>query len=117
AVARDVLPAGLRAAGWSVDVVEAYRTVTAEPEAAALKAAGDADAVCFTASSTVAGYLALGTPVPPLVVCIGPVTADAARWAGLDVTAVADPHTIDGLVDALIGAVRARPAAGGPPPG
>jgi uroporphyrinogen III methyltransferase/synthase len=117
AAARDVLPDGLRAGGWTVDVVEAYRTVTAEPDADALAAAADADAVCFTASSTVTAYLALGAPVPPVVACIGPVTAGTARRAGLPVTVVADRHTVDGLVDALIAAVRAQPGAGGPPPG
>ncbi|MSX88893.1 MAG: hypothetical protein F2754_16040, partial [Actinobacteria bacterium] len=39
--------------------------------------------------------------VAPVVACIGPVTAAAARERGVDVTVEADPHTIDGLVDAL----------------
>ena len=42
----------------------------------------------------------LGRP-RPLVVCIGPVTADRARASGLPVDAEADPHTIEGLVAAL----------------
>ena len=37
AVARDVLPEGLAARGWAVDVVEAYRT---EPVAARPRRAG-----------------------------------------------------------------------------
>jgi uroporphyrinogen-III synthase len=37
----------------------------------------------------------------PKVVCIGPVTARAARDHGLRVAAVADPHTVAGLVDAV----------------
>ncbi|MGH2740475.1 MAG: uroporphyrinogen-III synthase, partial [Actinomycetota bacterium] len=37
----------------------------------------------------------------PRVACIGPVTADAARVAGLPVHRVAEPHTIEGLVTAL----------------
>ena len=36
-----------------------------------------------------------------MVVCIGPVTADAAEAAGLAVAAVATEHTIEGLVAAL----------------
>ena len=39
-VARDVLPAGLRAAGWKVEVVPAYRTVAATvPDEVTLAAA------------------------------------------------------------------------------
>jgi uroporphyrinogen-III synthase len=37
----------------------------------------------------------------PKVVCIGPVTAREAREHGLRVHAVADPHTVDGLVAAV----------------
>jgi uroporphyrinogen-III synthase len=40
--------------------------------------------------------------VPPIVACIGPVTAATARDHGLDVTVEASEHTIDGLVDALV---------------
>jgi uroporphyrinogen III methyltransferase/synthase len=105
AVARDALPAGLAAKGWTVDVVEAYRTVVARPTPAALAAASAADAVTFTSSSTVTNYLeTAGTgTVPPVVVCIGPITADTARAAGLQVSVVANEHTIDGLVEALVG--------------
>jgi len=39
------------------------------------------------------------------VVCIGPVTAATAREAGLTVDVVADEHTIDGLVRALVAAL------------
>jgi uroporphyrinogen III methyltransferase/synthase len=108
AVARDVLPDGLRAKAWSVDVVEAYRTEPGRPSAAALAAAGGADAVTFTSSSTVTNFLALGVPVPPVVACIGPVTARTAVDAGLTVDVVAEPHTVDGLVAAVL-ARLARP--------
>ena len=103
AVARDVLPEGLRQAGWEVDVVEAYRTVAAQPSPQLLGAVTGADAVTFTSSSTVTGYLeAVGLEaVPPVVACIGPVTADTARRCGLGVDVVAPVHTVDGLVDAL----------------
>jgi uroporphyrinogen III methyltransferase/synthase len=103
AVARQVLPEGLRAAGFAVDVVEAYRTEVAPPSQQARAAAADADAVTFTSSSTVTGYLeAVGREaVPPVVACIGPITADTARRCGLTVDVVAPVHTIDGLVDAL----------------
>ena len=44
----------------------------------------------------------------PKVVCIGPVTAREAREHGLTVHAVANPHTTDGLVEALERALRSR---------
>ena len=52
-------------------------------------------------------------PCPPVVACIGPVTAAAAEAEGLTVTVVATDHTLDGLVAALVrrchrSTVRAR---------
>jgi uroporphyrinogen III methyltransferase/synthase len=103
AKARDVLPEGLRAKGWNVDVVEAYRTVPARPDPTTLEAAATADAICFTSSSTVDNYLAAAgrDRVPAIVSCIGPITAATARDHGLDVAVEASTHTINGLVDAL----------------
>jgi uroporphyrinogen-III synthase len=69
--------------------------------------AGAADAVTFTSASTVRGFMGVAGPSweraarRPLVVSIGPVTAAAARTAGLRVDAEARPHTIEGLVAAL----------------
>ncbi|HRW39541.1 MAG TPA: uroporphyrinogen-III C-methyltransferase [Aquihabitans sp.] len=107
AVARDVLPDGLRAAGWEVEVAEAYRTrsVALGDELRAQVRA--ADAVTFTSSSTVANLCdAIGPDqVPAVVVSIGPITSATARERGLAVAAEADPHTIDGLVAALLGAL------------
>jgi uroporphyrinogen-III synthase len=39
--------------------------------------------------------------LPPLVVTIGPVTSETARSAGLTVAVEANPHTIEGLVEAV----------------
>ncbi len=104
AVARDVLPDGLRERGWEVDVVDVYETRPAPVAAAAKDAAAAADIITFTSSSTVDRYIdAVGTDhVPPVVACIGPVTAETARAHGLIVDVVADVHTIPGLVDAVI---------------
>jgi uroporphyrinogen III methyltransferase/synthase len=109
AVARDALPAGLAERGWGVDVVEAYLTAIGQPAPEALAAAAAAHAVTFTSSSTVTNYLAVAgdVPVPPVVACIGPVTADTARAAGLTVDVVAAEHTIEGLVTALIETIGA----------
>lgn len=110
AVARDVLPDGLRAKGWDVDVVEAYRTVRPTIDQAALDAVATADAITFTSSSTVANFVDVaGTDrVPDIVACIGPITAETARNAGLRVDVVAGEHTIAGLVAALGEAFTAR---------
>ena len=104
AVARDVLPDGLRAAGWEVDVVEAYRTVDAPVDDGTRAAVAGADIITFTSSSTVERFVdALGVDAaPPVVACIGPVTAATARRRGLEVDVEAEVHTIDGLVAALV---------------
>lgn len=103
--ARPVLADGLRAKGWTVDAVVAYRTVAANPAPELLERAAAADAVTFTSGSTVRAYLAAGTRVPPVVVTIGPVTSDVARAAGLVVRREASPHSLDGLVEAVVDAL------------
>lgn len=113
AVARDVLPDGLRSAGWEVDVVEAYRTVRPPVPPDLLDRVPTADVVTFTSPSTVEGFLAaIGSidRVPAVVACIGPVTAAAARAAGLVVDVVATTFTVDGLIDALVAHRRERRA-------
>jgi uroporphyrinogen III methyltransferase/synthase len=110
-VAREVLPDGLRARGWEVDVVDAYRTVPATITDEQRAAVGAADVVTFTSSSTVERFLdAFGADaVPPVVACIGPVTAQTARDRGLTVDVEAEVHTIDGLVAALVEWASAHP--------
>jgi uroporphyrinogen III methyltransferase/synthase len=110
AVARDVLPDGLRALGWEVDVVEAYRAEPVAPDPATLETARAADAITFTSSSTVANFVRVAgvDAVPPVVACIGPVTAATARQAGIQVTVEAEVHTVAGLVDALTDALTQR---------
>lgn len=106
AVARDTLPEGLEAKGYAVTVLPVYRTVpgAADPEALELVRAGKVDAITFTSSSTVTNLLGAlgGVPSPqPRVVAIGPVTAATASEAGLRVDAVAEEHTIGGVVRSL----------------
>ncbi|MFN2504499.1 MAG: uroporphyrinogen-III C-methyltransferase [Acidimicrobiales bacterium] len=110
AAARPVVADGLRARGWTVEVVEAYRTHPSVPPPDLLAAAAKADAIAFTSASTVDNYLDAAGPdsVPPVVVCIGPVTAETARERGLSVAAVAGHHTLDGLVDALVDVIGPR---------
>jgi len=106
----DIAPEGLEVAlaakGWTPTRVDAYRTRmprSLPPDARAALREGRVDAVTFTSASTVRGFVgALGAVKGnPKVVCIGPVTAREARAHGFSVATVANPHTMDGLVDAL----------------
>ena len=107
ATARDVVPDGLRAKGWDVEAVEAYRTVPVVPSPEDAARAAGADAITFTSSSTVSHFVSAGIAVPPVVACIGPITAQTARDAGITVDAVADTSTVEGLVEALRGLLAA----------
>ncbi len=109
-VAREILPETLRSRGATVDVLVAYRTATdteGVARARALLEAGTADAIAFTASSTVRAVLdALGDDAPALlartaIAAIGPITADTVREAGLTPAVVAGEYTTAGLVQAL----------------
>ena len=106
--ARPTVADGLAAAGWDVVAVEAYRTESATPSPAALAAAAAADAITFTSASTVTGHLAAAGgagSLPAVVASIGPVTTAALEAAGVEVTVEADPHTVDGLLDAVLHAL------------
>jgi len=101
----------LRDKGWETTEVVAYHTVPVgalDPAARRRLDQGEVDWVAFTASSTVEGFLrGYGGPPPPgvRVAAIGPVTADTARSAGIQVAATAAEHTIGGLVAAIVHAV------------
>lgn len=107
-VARDVLERGLAENGWVVDRVTAYRTVDAAVEPGDRDRAAESDIVTFTSSSTVDRYLRLlgRDALPPAVATIGPITSATARDHGVRVDVEADPHTIDGLVEAVVGWAR-----------
>jgi len=105
--ARDVLPDGLHARGYAVDVLPVYRTVTASPDPQVLARVrvGDVSAITFTSSSTVRNFVDLVGPfacAQPLVASIGPVTSETARDLGLRVDAEAGQHTIRGLAAAVV---------------
>jgi uroporphyrinogen III methyltransferase / synthase len=109
--ARDVLPAALRAAKRSVDVVAAYRTRYVDD--AGLRANAErADIVTFTSSSSVHGFVhnvpdAVAVLARATVAAIGPITAAAARGHGIRVDVVAEEFTVEGLVQALEAGVTA----------
>jgi len=106
----DVAPEGfeeaLTAKGWTPLRVDAYRTKMPEwlpIGAREALARGTVDAITFTSASSVRGFTNAVTDVrgDPKVVCIGPVTAREARAHGLEVAAVAQPHTMEGMIAAL----------------
>jgi uroporphyrinogen-III synthase len=99
---RDELPAGslllAAAEGARRDVLEAdflplYRTTELRPDVP------DADVALLMSGSAARALAATGARLP--VVAIGPQTAAEARAAGLEVTAVATTHDLEGLVEAL----------------
>jgi uroporphyrinogen-III synthase/uroporphyrinogen III methyltransferase/synthase len=111
AVARDVIPAALRAAGAQVDVVDAYRNVVPEaaPEQLRRALAEGIDAAAFTSSSSVshlaeAARLA-GVEWPfagVLAVSIGPITSETLRSLGWPPAGEANPSDIPGLIEASV---------------
>ncbi|MDB4944500.1 MAG: Uroporphyrinogen-III methyltransferase [Labilithrix sp.] len=110
-VARELLPAALRAAGCEVDVVPVYATrMPARPLLDALAAqleAGAIDVVTFTSSSTVEHLCdALeGRAAALLARCcvasIGPITTETAQRRGVRVDVTAAASSLEGLVAAL----------------
>ncbi|WP_051681676.1 uroporphyrinogen-III synthase [Cellulomonas sp. HZM] len=111
-LAAPTLAEGLRAKGWQVDDVVAYRTVPAQApdEVRTDWREGRFDAALLTSASTVREIVAqLGAPPPgTLLVAIGPTTAAEARAHGLELAATADTQTMSGLVDALARATTSR---------
>ncbi len=105
-IATETLAEGLRARGWEIDDVTAYRTVRAAPPAAEIRDAiksGGFQAVCFTSSSTVRNLVGIaGKPHNRTVVaCIGPQTAATAREFGLRVDVQPETANVASLIDAL----------------
>jgi uroporphyrinogen-III synthase len=105
------LAEALRGRGAVVDEVAAYRTVLAPSRSrarlGALLEARGVDTVLFTSASTVRGLLRLlGDRREALrqmdIACIGPVTAAAVREEGFEPSVVAEAHTVEGLVSALV---------------
>lgn len=108
--ARSVLSVTLRQRGAAVTDQILYDTVALTIPEQTRESILEADAITFTSPSAVRAFVAsFGTDRRLLIVCIGPVTAEAARAAGLKVTAVAGIFTLDGLVRALSEALAREP--------
>lgn len=120
ALADPALADGLRRAGWEVEQVAAYTTVTADahdlpPDLKRTWATGGVDAVVLTAPSTTRAVLELLGPPPQGtgLVAIGATTAAAAHELSLPVAATAPSPTPEGVLQATIDATR---GATGPAP-
>ena len=110
-VARDVLPEGVRDLGGSVDVVTAYRVVEDRAGAEALCQAVRQEmiqGVTLTSGRAArllgATWAAVGGGAWPRTVrvgVIGPVTAEAARKAGLRVDEISEEATLPALARAM----------------
>ena len=100
---RDVLPDALRERGAHVDVVALYETV-AEPLGDDTRAAAAAaDYLLFTSASSVRFYARAGGSLEgPRLVSIGPATSAELREHGAEPDLEAEPHTPDGMVDAVV---------------
>ncbi|MEY3701657.1 MAG: hypothetical protein RI891_949 [Gemmatimonadota bacterium] len=114
----------LIARGARITAPVAYRTVSDAGSLGLVEILRDGhiDAITFTSGSTVRhvaeGLAAAGIELDsleagtrPLIICIGPVTAEAARQARWPVDAVAATHDDAGLVDALLRSLTARSMA------
>lgn len=109
-IARDVIPDALRAAGATVDVVDAYRNVMPEAAPALLRQALEQgiDAATFTSSSSVTHLAeaarAAGIAFPfagVSAVSIGPITSQTLRELGWEPAIEANPSDIPGLIEAV----------------
>ncbi len=107
----DALPKALRAAGGEVTDAIVYRTILAGAEAAPVleeALAAGMDAISITSGTSAQAWVeALGadrvqevmTSVP--AIAIGPLTARSMKHFGLPIAAIAHPHTMEGLVEAV----------------
>ncbi len=116
---RDTLAAELSRRGAQATDLVAYRTLTGEPESPAAQnlyrqlLEGRIDAVTFTTPTAVQRFAdligreqAADLLNQTVVATLGPVTAAAAQALGVTTPVVADPYTIDGLVHALVRALK-----------
>ena len=108
-IGREALADGLAGMGARVQRVTAYRTVPAQGmgDRAISELEAGVDAVTFTSSSTVTNLVSMlndnkSLLERPPVICIGPTTAATAKGLGIRVDLVAQEHTVEGLVSALL---------------
>jgi uroporphyrinogen III methyltransferase/synthase len=114
-IGRDVIAKQLRQAGADVTEVVAYQTVLndtpsdGDPDLSGLLWEGRIDVVTFASPSAVRAFVnicgagrAASLLNTTVVAVIGPVTADAAREAGIPVTIQSATYTAAALVEAIV---------------
>lgn len=108
AAGRDVVPQEFRRRGARIDDVPVYRTAVPQESGALLAAVENADWITFTSSSTVKHFLALGgrrlLDAGAKAISIGPATSATLHAHGVAVFAEASPHSMDGIVAAILSA-------------
>jgi len=106
--AREILPETLKKMGFAVKVVPVYRTAFPSGSVTELRALlrGSApDMITFTSSSTVTNFMTLVGKTLNLgsykYAAIGPVTAETAAKAGLEISVSAGESTLESLAEAI----------------
>ena len=106
---RDILPRELTASGANVDCVTAYRTVSSgrkKEELINWINEGRIHVITFTSPSTVEHFIAMMEGNHHLlreikIACIGPVTAEASRKAGLEVDILQERYIVPAMVQSI----------------
>ncbi len=115
--ARDVLVTGLRSRGATVKEVAVYDTLPAAPDKTALATLREhgADAVTFTASSTVRHFhdmarrlKLMGVLKTAAFISIGPITSATMQELGLPLSGEATESTMEGVVQAVVAALGGK---------
>ncbi|VAV82814.1 Uroporphyrinogen-III methyltransferase / Uroporphyrinogen-III synthase [hydrothermal vent metagenome] len=109
--AREVLPEYIEAKGGTIDIAPVYRTIKPRKEGERIRERlleRGYDVVTFTSSSAVKNFVSLlkkteiaGLMIGVTVACIGPVTAEAARAAGIKVDIMPKSATVPEMAEAI----------------
>ena len=110
-IARKALPEAIANVGGIAHEITVYKTLPAQVDKDGLSALkSGVDVITFTSASTVENFVAiarqhnldpLNLPNNPLFACIGPITEQAAREAGIQNLVDANEYTTDGLLEAI----------------
>ena len=102
--ASDILTKRLREKQYRVVDIPTYRTEIMWKKRELLREMlEDVDAVTFCSASAVSAFVQMteGHDLVAKTICIGPVTAQAAKKAGLHIDKVAEQYDLEGLTEAL----------------